>query len=242
MREKLELKILAIVVVLLLIGISAASLMVLTIEKESLYSTTKMGAKATAKIIARDVERVMLEGRADLTKTVLDDLKSASGIEEISVLNFQGREAFKKDAQVTESEVMKKIAATKASYDIQDVKRFVFYEPLENKERCRTCHAADPEIIGAVKVSVSIEKEYARSMNLIRIVILLTVLACFCFSIILWLLIRKMVISPIKSLEKAAHELSRGDLSFDIDLKSRGRDRKVQQGDKGFHDFGIRHT
>ena len=220
MREKLELKILAIVVVLLLIGIAAASVMVLTIEKESLYSTTKMGAKATAKIIAKDVERVMLEGRADLTKTVLDDLKGASGIVEISVLNFQGREAFRKDAQVTESEVMKKIAATKASYDIQDVKRFVFYEPLENKEQCRACHAADPEIIGAVKVSVSIENEYARSMNLIKIVILLTVLACFCFSIVLWLMIRKMVISPIKSLEKAAHELSRGDLSFDIDLKS----------------------
>jgi len=220
MREKLELKILAIVVLLLLIGISAASLMVLTIEKKSLYSTTRMGAKATAKIIAKDVERVMLEGRADLMKTVLDELKGASGIEEISVLNFQGREAFRKDALATESEVMKKISGTKASHDIQDVKRFVFYEPLENKERCRACHAADPEIIGAVKVSVSIVNEYARSMNLIKIVILLTVLACFCFSIILWLMIRKMVISPIKSLEKAAHELSRGDLSFDVDMKS----------------------
>ncbi len=220
MREKLELKILAIVAILLLMGITAASFMVMTIEKKSLYSTTKMGAKAAAKIIAKDVERVMLEGRADLTKTVLDDLKGASGIEDISVLNFQGREAFKEDAPATESEVMKKISGTKASYDIQDVKRFVFYEPLENTERCKSCHAADPEILGAVKVSISIEKEYAKSMNLIKIVILLTVLACFCFSIILWLLIRKMVISPIKSLEKAAHELSRGDLSFDIDMKS----------------------
>ena len=144
MREKLELKILAIVVVLLLIGISAASFMVLTIEKKSLYSMTEVGAEATAKIIAKDVERIMLEGRADLTKTVLDDLKGASGIEEISVLNFQGREAFKKDAPATEAEIMKKISGTKASYDIQDVKRFVFYEPLENKERCRACHAGRP--------------------------------------------------------------------------------------------------
>jgi methyl-accepting chemotaxis protein len=150
----------------------------------------------------------------------VDDLKGASGIEDISVLNFQGREAFNKEAPVTEAEIMRKISGTKASYDRQDVKRFIFYEPLQNKETCRACHAADPEIIGAVKVSVSIENEYARSMDLIRIVILLTVLACFCFSIILWLMIRKMVISPIKLLEKAAHELSRGDLSFDVDLKS----------------------
>jgi len=61
------------------------------------------------------------------------------------------------------------------------------------------------------------------SMNLVRIVILLTVLACFCFSIILWLMIRKMVISPIKSLEKAARELSRGDLSFDIVMRAMTR-------------------
>jgi phosphate/phosphite/phosphonate ABC transporter binding protein len=219
MREKLELKILTMVAILLLIGISAASYMVLTIEKKSLYGKTRMGAKAVANIIARDVERVMLEGRADLTKTVVDDLKGASGIEDISVLNFQGREAFRMDAPVTESEVMKKISGTKASHDIQDVKRFVFYEPLKNSERCKSCHEADPEILGAVKVTVSIEKEYAMSMNLVRIVILLTVLACFCFSIILWLMIRKMVISPIKSLEKAARELSRGDLSFDVVMK-----------------------
>ncbi|MFZ2196658.1 MAG: methyl-accepting chemotaxis protein, partial [Thermodesulfovibrionales bacterium] len=219
MREKLELKILAIVAVLLLIGISAASFMVLTIEKKSLYNTTRTGAKAAAKIIARDVERVMIEGRADLTKTVVDDLKGASGIEDIAVLNFQGREAFRRDAPATESEVMKKISGTQASYDIQDVKRFVFYEPLKNSERCKSCHEADPEIIGAVKISVSIEKEYAMSMDLIKLVILLTVIACFCFSIILWLMIRKMVISPIKALEKDAHELSRGDLSFGIDMK-----------------------
>jgi len=48
-----------------------------------------MGAKALAEIIARDVERVLLEGRADFTKTVVDDLKGASGIEDISVLNFR---------------------------------------------------------------------------------------------------------------------------------------------------------
>ena len=98
MREKLELKIVAIVAVLLLIGIFAAGFMVLTIEKKSLYSITGVGAEATAKIIAKDVERVMLEGRADLTKTLVDDLKGASGIEKISVFNFQGREAFNKDA------------------------------------------------------------------------------------------------------------------------------------------------
>ena len=104
---------------------------------------------------------------------------------------------------------------------INEKTRIIFYEALKNKEQCRTCHATDPEILGAVKVSISIEKEYNRSMNLILIVILATVIACLSFSVILWVMIRKMVISPVKSLEKAAQELSHGDLSFDIDLKSK---------------------
>ncbi|MBS1114501.1 MAG: methyl-accepting protein RppA [Nitrospirae bacterium] len=233
MREKLELKILALVIILLLIGICAAAFMVLTIEKKSLYSMTEVGAEATAKIIARDVERIMLEGRADLTDTLLDDLKGASGIEGISVLNYQGREAFKKDAPATDEGIMKKIAETKMPQKINEKTRILFYETLKNKEQCRACHLNDPEILGAVKVSISIEKEYKRSMQLSLIVILVTVIACLSFSIILWMMIRKMVISPIKSLEKAAQELAKGDLSFAVDLKSKDEIGKLGRAVKG---------
>ena len=61
-----------------------------------MYSITRESSETTAKIIAADVERTMLEGRADLTKIFLvSDMKKASGIEDISVLwSYEGREAF----------------------------------------------------------------------------------------------------------------------------------------------------
>jgi methyl-accepting chemotaxis protein len=209
------------VVLLLLTGILAAGFMVLTIEKESLYSISAAGADTTANVIARDVEKTMLQGRADLTKTLLSDLKGAGGIEEIAVFNFQGREAFNRDAPATEAEMMKKIVASKLPVHIREKKKIIIYNPLENKGRCLKCHAGLPGIIGAVKITVPIEREYNKSVRLIMIVIALTAFACVCFSIILWSMIRRMVISPIKSLEKAAQEMSRGDLSFDIEIKSR---------------------
>jgi methyl-accepting chemotaxis protein len=221
MREKLELKILSLVVALLLAGICAAGFMVLTIEKKSLYSITKAGSEATANIIVKDVERTMLEGRADLTKALVHDLKGIGGVEDISVMNYEGREAFNRDAPATEAEMMKKITETKLPVFIKGVKKLVFYKPFENKGRCMDCHINEPAIIGAVKISFSIAKEYDKSINLIIIVILLTILASFCFSIILWVMIRKMVISPVKSLEQAAQKMSQGDLSFDIDINSR---------------------
>ncbi|MBI5640229.1 MAG: phosphate/phosphite/phosphonate ABC transporter substrate-binding protein [Nitrospirae bacterium] len=221
MREKLELKILILVVSLLLIGILVAGFMVLTIEKSSLYSITESSSESTANIIAKDVERTMIEGRADLTRALVEDLKGVSGVEGISLLNFEGRPAFDKTAAAQESEAMKKIAQTKAPLHYRDVKKLIFYKPLENTDKCKACHATDPAILGAVKISFSIEKEYQDATRLIVIVMLATVLACFCFSIILWAMIRKLVITPIKALEEAALKLSEGDLSFDVRLKGR---------------------
>lgn len=220
MREKLELKILTLVVILLLIGVLSAGFMVLTIEKSSLYSITEASSEGTAKIIAKDIERTMLEGKAEVTKNLVQELKDVSGIEEIKVLHYEGREAFSKGTPALESVVMKKISETKTPVFIRDVKRLTFYKPLENVERCKACHAGEPAILGAVKISISIEKEYNRATTLIIIVIMATVLACFCFSIVLWAMIRKMVITPIKHLEDAALKLSAGDMSFKVQIKS----------------------
>lgn len=233
MRERLELKILILVVVLLLIGIFAAGFMVMTIEKSSLYSITEAGSESTAKVIAGDVERTMLEGRADITRQLVRDLKGTGGVEEISLVNHEGRSAFEKGMPPSESDVMKKIAHTKSAFLRRDVKKLTYYKPLENKEKCRTCHANDPEILGAVKISFSIEKEYSDAMKLIAIVMLATILACFCFSIVLWAMIRKMVITPIKSLENAAMKLSEGDMSFDVKLG--GKD-EIGRFSRAIHD------
>jgi phosphate/phosphite/phosphonate ABC transporter binding protein len=221
MRAKLELKILVLVSVLLLVGIITAGFMVMTIEKSTLYNITESSLESTAKIIVTDVERTMTEGRADLTKILVADLKGASGAEEISLLNSEGRLAFQRDTQPLESETMKKIAQTKAPLFIRGVKKLTFYKPLEKGEKCMSCHANDPAILGAVRISFPIEKEYNNAMKLIVIVLLATVLACLCFSIILWAAIRKMVITPIKSLEAAALRLAEGDMSFEITVTSK---------------------
>ena len=233
MREKLELKILTLVVVLLLIGICTAGFMVMTIEKSSLYSITEASSESTAKIIAKDIERTMIEGRADITKQLLQDLKGEGGAEEIALVNYEGRPAFEKGTPPTESGVMKIIAKTKAARLERGVKKLIFYKPLENTETCRSCHANDPEILGAVKISFSIAKEYDHAMKLVTIVLLATILASFCFSIILWAMIRKMVITPVKSLEDAARKLSEGDMSFDVGLK--GRD-EIGRFSRAIHD------
>lgn len=220
MRATLEIKILTLVAALLLIGVVAAGFMVMTIEKSSLYGITESSSEATANIIAKDVERTMIAGRADITKELLNDLKNTGGVKEISVLNYEGRAAFEKGAPATERAALRKIESTGRPLLVRGVKQLTFYKPLVNTGKCVNCHSGDPKILGAVKASMSIEREYNSAVGYIRLVIVATVLACLFFSFILWLAIRKTVINPIRTLETAALRLSRGDLTFDVDLKS----------------------
>ena len=220
MRERLELKILTLVLILLIIGVVAAGIMVLTIEKNSLYSITTSSLDSTANIIAMDINRIMLEGKADVTKELLAEMKEQKGIEEISIIHYDGHYAFSSDTTTSEANVMKQIAVTKAPMETHDVKKVTFYRPLLNEDRCKACHMNDPDVLGAIKLSISIEKEYNHAVKLIIFVIAAAIIAALCFSGVLWYALRKMVIKPVKAVEDAAQRMSEGDMSFDVEITS----------------------
>ncbi len=218
MLKKLEFKILALVIGLLLLGVITAGIMTMTVEKRSLYFITKASSESVANVVARDIERTMLEGRADIAKALVDDLNKTSGIEGISVLNHEGREAWDENAPLLEKENMEKIALQKMPLFKQGVKNMTYYKPLINTQKCKGCHANDPYLLGAAKITISIEEEYVRAMYIIKMVILVTIFASFMFSMILWVMIRKVIIDPIKLVEQMALKMSKGDLSYVIDL------------------------
>ncbi|MBI5848650.1 MAG: phosphate/phosphite/phosphonate ABC transporter substrate-binding protein [Nitrospirae bacterium] len=220
MQERLELKILTLVMILLVVGILSAGFMVLTIEKKSLYSITESSLDSTASIISQEIARTMLEGKADMTKSMMQELKDIKNIEELVVLHYDGHHAFNADSKIRESAVMKQLSETKKSFSVRDVKKMTYYRPLINEERCKTCHATDPAVLGAVKIGFSIEKEYKEALGYIVLVITLTILAALFFSAVLWFMIRRMVIKPVKSVEDAAQKLSEGDMSFNVEIRS----------------------
>jgi hypothetical protein len=124
------------------------------------------------------------------------------------VLNSEGRAAFDKNAPASEQAVLKEIGRSGKPLLVRGTKELIFYKPLLNSGKCRECHAGDPEVLGAVKASMSIEKEYKSAVKYIRFVIVVTVLASLFFSFILWAAIRRTVINPIRLLEAAALKLS----------------------------------
>jgi len=220
MRKSLELKVLAVVAAMLVVGVISAGLMSVWMQKATLYSVTEFSTQKTADLIFQNIETTMLEGKADITKKIVRDIRKIQGIEDITVLNSEGRKAFEEGSPVQEAAALGELKSGKDRLLRREASRLTFYMPFKNVPSCHSCHGTDKAVLGAVKVSVTIEKEYKKAMGLITVMIVIGIVASICFNFLLWIMLRKMVIKPVKSIEAATARVAGGDLSFHVETMS----------------------
>jgi class 3 adenylate cyclase len=93
-RLQLTTKITLLIVIVLIIGFGAST--VLTIQRESdlLVEQSKMGARRLIATVVASIETAMLQERPDITRGLIQDLRSSSPVEGITVYRRNGVEAF----------------------------------------------------------------------------------------------------------------------------------------------------
>jgi len=230
-RERLELKIMGFILVVLVVG-CAWVISLSYFNRKDLLTTAEENLDTTASILVMNINRAMLERfdrKSKIMWAIVDDLKTVKGIESITILNNQGREAFKKDSPAAESSVMQTLSAKHAPFSYGSGKSLIFYKPLENGPSCKGCHPKEGAILGAVKVSMSLEKIYGKSMTFILWTTIVSVCGITVFTFVFWGVLRRLVIRPIHSVEKAAKSLEEGDLSFNVDVKSKDEMGRLSQ-------------
>ena len=79
--KSLERKLVAIMVTLLVVGVTTAGFVAVAIQKETLYSVAGSGAETIASLILQDIEPTMLEGKADITKRLIRNITSIREID-----------------------------------------------------------------------------------------------------------------------------------------------------------------
>lgn len=220
MKKRLEFKILSVVVGLLIIGNILATIMAVSIQKKTIHTLTDSANNALSGILLKNIETTMLEGKADITMRILNNIRGLKGLEDIGVYDLSGREAFKPDSPPRESQAIQELRSGVERITKEEGYRHIFYMPLRNNPSCQRCHGTEKPILGAIKLTISTEKEGRQAMRMISFVIIATVLASVAFSLLLWTLLRRMVLAPVKEIERAASRIAEGDLTFDIRIKS----------------------
>lgn len=216
---KLEKKIVGSVVLMIVAGTIFANIVIFLYQKRNLLSTAQEKVFETARVIQTSIERTMLEGNARITRQMVSDLKRLKGVENIVVLNYEGREAFNKTAPKREANIIEKLKKKPAPVTILSGSSMTIYSPLPRKAACERCHRVATPIMGAVKIEMSLAKESRKVSEMVVFNISASVIAILGLSSLLFVLLRKIVINPVKEFERASRRLAEGDLSFTLDLK-----------------------
>ncbi len=210
MREKLELKIVIMVFLMLIVGVAVAVSMSFRIEREDMYSVSRERLADTARLVSKSIERSMVEADSDFTKILMDELKTISGFE-LNVFNSQRREAFvfMPDAEPVDDKVLESVISSGKETVSMDGMLLNFYIPLNNRPECQECHFGEANVIGTIRLSISLEKEYNKIVRFGVIMGIGGIVAVVLIGTILWLALRKSVVTPLKSLEGAAQRMAR---------------------------------
>jgi methyl-accepting chemotaxis protein len=222
MKNKLEFKILSLIFGIIIISIFVSSAIVLYMVRSDMYSVAIDALEGTAAVVMVELEQTMLSGDPAVTKKVLSNLRTIEdSLETIEVLNHEGREAFKQYAPITEAETLRKLTSTGKDITVKKWDSLVFYVPLNNKSTCRACHGAEKNVLGAVKINMSLEGVKDKTTSFMLLVILGSLGMIIIMAVLFRSILRKFVISPIKILEGQAYKMAHGDLSFSTGIRTK---------------------
>lgn len=229
MKEKLTFKITAIIVSILIVGIAVAIAISVVFVRADIFDIAQKYSDTTASIVDKEIEETMVTADPAITKTIIDSYKGVKGLESIVVLNMEGRDAFHKEGRLIDTQIIDKIKEKGAPFTQHSDHLLVFYKPLINSEKCIGCHKDAGNVLGIIKISMSMKDAYERAGYRIRIISGGLLIGLFFLGALLTILLRKTVIRPIKQIEGATKMLAQGDLSFPVDIRSKDEIGRLSQ-------------
>lgn len=247
-RKRLELKISAVVVGIFTIGFALAISINLQETKRNLLELNREKVMAVTLLITKSIQNIMLLGDGQAAGDLISDMKAIHEVENIIILKTNGMEAFKDLDTINQvnavlgSEQFKREPKTAALLMNPDNKYFKqallsgemveYYEngpageiftqltPLKNKEECRTCHGAENDVRGILKITTQMgsiqEKIIASRDHLIEYAFLILLF----ISIFLKFALNKTVLMPIKKISSLVENIAKGNLNDVYDGKS----------------------
>ena len=97
---------------------------------------------------------------------------------------------------------------------------YTAFFPLENRDACHECHGSDESVRGVVRLSLSLEKldnDLQKNLNQqVGLAILTIVGAMGCLVV----LMRKVVLTPIRSVMEAAQRIGRGEFTTKVAIRT----------------------
>jgi len=221
---RLPAKFLILVLGILVVFFGILSFIVIERETDLLTRKSAEQEHLLAQTIVADLRDNMLAGRPRSTLDLMEVLRGSYGLVRLEVLRKDGTLAFDRQGP---RRFMPQIADAFLSGKVVDftetgeVPTHTNIFPLQNASECRRCHARAGDTLGVILISQSLEDTVEEvSVSKRQLVALFSVMLLV-IGAALYIAVRKVVLSPLRSLHHGAKIIGMGELGHRITIGSR---------------------
>jgi PAS domain S-box-containing protein len=219
---KLHAKFLFLVLGILIVFFGILSYIIIQREASLLSRKGSEKEQLLAMTIVADLKDNMLTGRPRNTLRLMESIQGAYGLVRLAVLRKDGTHAFGVPGPRIELPQIAQVFEGGTVMDFNEEGAVPLHTnifPLKNERACRRCHGRAGETLGVILVSHSLEdtiEEIQASKR--QLMILLTVLIVV-MGTALYIAVRKVVLTPLRTLHHGARIVGTGDFGHRISME-----------------------
>ncbi|HXE91058.1 MAG TPA: ATP-binding protein [Terriglobales bacterium] len=212
------------------------------LHRRHLEQATLLSAERVSDVLKRSTSYYMMRNDREGLYHIIGTIAQEPGMERVRIFNKEGRISFSTDVSEVNQYVDKRAEACYACHTqaqpltrLDRPDRFRIYRaadhrvlgiinPIENQPACSNaaCHAhpAEQKILGVLDTNLSLARADASLAEGTRQMLLYTVFAVAGVLVLIGLFVWEVVHRPVKVLRAGTDRLARGDLGYQIDIRS----------------------
>ncbi|HLB25945.1 MAG TPA: ATP-binding protein [Nitrospirota bacterium] len=234
-KKSLELKIILALGAVFTVLLAAFTTLDFWLETRGTYRIVFQDLEMLANTVQKSLIKDMKDGKSSDVQEILEMVGTEKGIISVKIFDDGGRVLKSDDrhevGRVLTGGELGQYRAGKRAYisETENGKVFHVIHPIANAPACYGCHGKDKEINGVLAISYSLQPvQRFISLHLYKMAFLfLTTISVM--ALLIYLLLKRLVSSPIKGMKAAMAQAEGGDLDVLIPVSSEDEIGSLQQ-------------
>ncbi len=210
-RVRLTAKVLIAIAVTLSIGFACLGVLSLYLSYNAILDLQKSNTRLAANSVIHDVVELMMKGDLAAYDSYVANLVKQGGAVQVQLCNADGQDYKTKEPCREMQQALAAGAPSEGTETLGDQQVLRLATPLPNEARCSACHPNGGKFLGGLQLTVSVEQGVAKAKRLAVILTAVGLLFFFLIIGVLYLLISRLVVRPIRELSTQVEDIAKGE-------------------------------
>lgn len=222
MRASLNSKILLVLLVVVIATTAPLGVISYRSERADILAAAQERAWGLGDIAHHALVAAMLTSAPDAVGDIVTGFADSDQVVGMTIFDAAGAPAFGTSTQQLGAEYREALRTHRSDgreIQIGEDRAFRVSHPIEIAPQCFGCHSESDPIAGLIQVDVSLESEYESLVDHRNRFVLQAIVLMLALVFVLWLVLSRAVVRPLKVFAQRARLVARGDLSQRVDFR-----------------------